>query len=375
MFAPRRAAVFGVASSGRVLIPPGSLEARSLLAALCTTIGGIPASQVGWSDAPRELARHVMAPRLVPALATPGLGSLVSVPVHDGARLIALIAIEADPSEGDFTDGDLQVLSALASNAVLVVQRLRASETTDEQRLIARDLDMAGEIQRRFLPRLDQEWGAVRVAAAYHPAYNVGGDFYDVVDGAQGEITAVIGDVAGKGVTAALLMSRISSDFRRLARGGKPPQALLDQLNQATVEHTPEDSFATAVVIRIDEARRSLAVANAGHVRPLVRCASGQVVELCAASGLPLGVLPGQAYPQCEYPLEPGDIVLLMTDGVSEALDRDGDRLGQGGLRKLIANAPANPAAIHQLILAAVEESLGSRAADDLTLLSIEIGR
>jgi serine phosphatase RsbU (regulator of sigma subunit) len=200
----------------------------------------------------------------------------------------------------------------------------------------------------------------------------VGGDFYDVVDGDDGAVTAVIGDVSGKGVQAALLMSRVSSDFRRLPRGGSA-QGLLELLNQATCEHTPDDSFATAVVVRLDASRRTLTVANAGHVRPLVRRANGTVEEAGATSGLPLGMLPGQSYLQEECAVGPGDIVLLMTDAVVEALDQDQDRLGSEGLRRIIANAPADAGEIHRRILVAVEDSLGSRHADDLTLLAIEI--
>src|SRR5262249_38356707 len=248
-FGPRRAAVFGAARSGRILTPPGSPEARTLLADLCASIDAIPEARRSSPEGLRELLPYLVVPHVLPADPESDLGAMVSAPVLDGPRLLSVVALEADPCDGECSVADRHALSAIASNAALVAQRLRATETTDERRRIERDLDMAREIQRRFLPRLDHVRGSVRVAAEYHPAYDVGGDFYDVVDGEDGQITAVIGDVSGKGVTAALLMSRVSSDFRRLARSGSSLQSLLAQLNQSTVEHTPDDSFATAVVI------------------------------------------------------------------------------------------------------------------------------
>ena len=372
-FTPRRAAVYGATSSGRLLVPPGSAEARSLLFDLCENIDAIPDACRQSADLHREIVPYLCEPQIVAADSENGIGALAAAPVLDGVRLLALIVIEADPAAGELTLADLHALSAIASNGALVAQRLRVTETTVEQRRVERDLDLAREIQRRFLPKLDGTRRAVRVAAEYHPAYDIGGDFYDVVDGLDGKITAVIGDVSGKGVPAALLMSRISSDFRRLAREGSSPQALLGMLNQATGEHAPDDSFATAVVIRIDAARRKLSVANAGHVHPLIRRADGTVEEIGVASGLPLGMMPNQSYAQAEYNLAPGDIVLLMTDGVVEALDHDGDRLGEGELRRLVGSAPADAGAIHGRILAAVREDLRAGAGDDLTLLGIEI--
>jgi sigma-B regulation protein RsbU (phosphoserine phosphatase) len=178
---------------------------------------------------------------------------------------------------------------------------------------------------------------------------------------------AVVGDVSGKGMPAALIMSRATSSFRRLARASASPHALLAQLNHALVEQFPDDSFVTVACVQLDAAGRCGVVANAGHALPLMR-RGGAVTPLGWASGPPLGMLPGQSYIGEQFELCPGDIVILMTDGVSEALNPARDPLELRALLRLVAEAPRDLDEIHRRILAAIDA-----ATDDVTLLSLEL--
>jgi serine phosphatase RsbU (regulator of sigma subunit) len=184
-------------------------------------------------------------------------------------------------------------------------------------------------------------------------------------------VTAVIADVAGKGVPAALMMSRVSSDFRRLARAGLSARALLAQLNQVTCEQATDEAFITAAVVCLDSRAGRLEMASAGHVAPLVRRRSGEVVTLGQAAGPPLGMIPGQGYDQEELAIGEHDIVLMMTDGIVETLDCDTDRMGESALHELIASAPADIQEINRRILELVASYVG-RVVDDVTLVAIE---
>jgi phosphoserine phosphatase RsbU/P len=237
---------------------------------------------------------------------------------------------------------------------------------------IERDLEAARRIQRSFLPSLPPSVGGFRVAAEYRPAFDVGGDFYDVYSTRPGRLAAVIGDVSGKGVSAALFMSRVSSEVRRLAPTLKSPWRLLDALNRRFGSDGADDTFVTAASVELDAAARRVNVANAGHVVPLVRRASGAVLPLGGPSGPPIGMLPHPSYREESFSLGVGDVVILMTDGVPEALHREFDALGTWRLLDLIARAPRDPAEINRRILDAVDRE-GTGSVDDVTLLSIEV--
>jgi serine phosphatase RsbU (regulator of sigma subunit) len=342
----------------------------SLLLALCSRIDAIPATRRSRASM-AELLPYLVVPHLLPADPERGLGSIVSSPMMHGNRMLGLLVVEADPEGRELNLADMHALSAIAAQASLLAQRLRAEKRAAEQLRIEQDISLARTIQRRFLPLLSEQIAGFRVAAEYRPAYNVGGDFYDVVQTGPQEITVIVGDVSGKGISAALLMSRVSSDFRRLTQLTDSPQALLAQLNRALAGHSPDDTFATATCLRIDAERGRATVANAGHLAPLLRRRSGHVRPIGLSSGLPLGILDGETYVDETFELERGDIILLMTDGVAEALDRDLDRLGMATLRRLVSDAPGEVGEINRRVLAGVDSA--DRAADDLTLVALEL--
>jgi serine phosphatase RsbU (regulator of sigma subunit) len=237
---------------------------------------------------------------------------------------------------------------------------------------LARDLERAQRLQRSFLPTLPATLGGCAIAAEYRPAFAVGGDFYDVHASGPGRLTAIIGDVAGKGVAGALLMSRVSAEIRRLDVGARAPSAVLEQLNAAFAQLSDE-SFFTAACVQLEVAAGYLQLANAGHVLPLLRRASGAVLPLGRASGPPVGMLAAPGYGDERFAVAVGDIVLLMTDGVLEALHGDDDQLGMWTLLDLVARAPRDVAEINRRILAAVAQRVGAALDDDVTLLSIEL--
>ena len=189
---------------------------------------------------------------------------------------------------------------------------------------------------------------------------------------APGQVTVAIGDVSGKGVAAALVMSRVATDLRRLAEAGRTPAELLAELSRSMFDEAPDDTFATAACLRLDTRRQRMTIANAGHVLPLRRRASGQVEPL-RALGSPLGIHGAQPYVEEEFDLHPGDLILLMTDGVAEALECDSDPFAMERLCALVAQAPRDPAGLNARILEEVARAHGERRPDDVTLLALEL--
>lgn len=344
-------------ASGSGLVPAG--EPREGLSLLGVTMGAAP-------DA--VTAR----PQLVAGAQS--RGDILSVPVSDRTGAMGVLVVEAVPGGSRFDQSDLDALAAVAAQITLALQRLRIERKGAAARRLERDMVLAREVQRRFLPALPSG-GRLRLHAHYRPAYDVGGDFYDLVPlstGPDAPVMAMIGDVAGKGVAAALLMSRVSSDLRRLATELRSPARLLDELNRSMgIEHA--ETFATAACVLIDPAVGRATVANAGHVPPIVRRASGAVTPFGRASGPPVGVIAGQIYAEEALALAPGDTMFLMTDGLSEALDRPGDRMGMRLLISIIADAPADPGQACARILAAVERERMLRHVDDVTLLAVQL--
>jgi serine phosphatase RsbU (regulator of sigma subunit) len=308
---------------------------------------------------------------LFPALHGLKRGSLMSAPLLDGRALIGLIVVEAPPETFDFTSYDLDVLEGVAALFSMALQRVRSERTEGVRASVDLDRRSASKVQRRLMSETLPAGIGVTVDAKYLPALDVGGDFYELAYLGDGKIGGAIGDVSGKGVSAALIMSRVSSDVRRALRSGVSPSTVLMNVN-ATLADVESETFVTASCIRLDARRRKLTVANAGHLPLVVRRAGGEVFSCGPASGTPLGLMPCD-YTDDEVDLESKDIVLLMTDGLVEALDRPSDRMGGELLRRLLQSAPPDPKVINALILEAANEMKGSKPLDDVTLVALQL--
>jgi sigma-B regulation protein RsbU (phosphoserine phosphatase) len=313
--------------------------------------------------------------RLYRSEAMPGHTSTMSVPVVLDQSAMALIVVQRTASAPDFTSSDLQSLTAVGDRVASVLPRINIMALTAAAGWLQNDMASAREIQRMLLPTLGSNFGTVRVVSEYSPAYAVGGDFYDLLDLQDGRLLGMIGDVSGKGVAAALMMSRVSSELRQLASQKVSPADMLTRVNASLQERTRDDRFVTVVCVSLDAKARRCVVANAGHVVPMLRRANGSVIRLSYPSGPPLGMVPRHIYSQQEFALQPRDIIILVTDGVFETIDGQREpcsTMGTCRLTDLIAHAPHDIGEIRRHILDAVGTAAGGPP-DDVALLGMEL--
>ena len=233
------------------------------------------------------------------------------------------------------------------------------------------ELKLAREIQLRLLPTRGPEVAGLELAAAYVPATEVGGDYYDYLQLSDGGLGLVIADVAGKGVPAGLVMTAVRSVFRTACRGTPHPASLLQQVNDQLCQESLSGFFVTAVCVRIDVARGRLTLATAGH-EPLLLLQRGQVALAGKERRQPaLGLVPDLVFEQESHTFEPGDAFVLYTDGVSEAMNEFRNQFGVRRLREVLSRCQDTcAAAALDAITSAVDDYIGkARRHDDVTLL------
>jgi sigma-B regulation protein RsbU (phosphoserine phosphatase) len=247
--------------------------------------------------------------------------------------------------------------------------------TAREQRALEHDLELASQIQRELLPRPDAAFDGWEIAYHYQAAGPVSGDYCDLIAGSGGEVYFLIGDVAGKGVAAAMLMSHLSAMLRTLISIGLPLQDLMERASRVFCESTLPMHYATLVCGRALPSGE-IEVCNAGHPPPIAilrgRGAVGPDVVKIDATGLPIGMFCSEQFTSQPLRLGSGDTLLLYTDGLLEAQNANGEEYGIERVSLLAATAPPQPkATIAACVrdLAAFRGTAGST--DDLTILAI----
>src|SRR5829696_7345716 len=269
-------------------------------------------------------------------------GIKLAVPLVSQGELIGVLNLGPRLSEQEYSSDDRKLLDNLAAQAAPALRvgqlvREQQAEAVTRQRF-EQELEVARLIQQNFLPKELPDLPGWQIAAYYRPAREVGGDFYDVIPLSDGRVAFVVGDVTDKGVPAALVMSATRSVLRASAQRLIEPGEVLERVNEHLCPDMPEKMFVTCLYGVLDPATGLLRFANAGHDLPYVKTADG-VVEL-RARGMPLGLMPGMDYEEKEKVLQPGESVLLHSDGVVEAHDPDRDMFGFPRLKETVAGAP-----------------------------------
>jgi phosphoserine phosphatase RsbU/P len=235
------------------------------------------------------------------------------------------------------------------------------------------ELEVAREIQLALLPRGTSAMGDIEISGFTKPANTVGGDFYDVLPQADGRIVLTLGDVAGKGSPAALLMALLLAALRTLVEERLEPAALVARLNIQICRHSPASRFITLVYAVYEPGTGRLTYVNAGQNPPLIRRRDGRF-ERMHGTGIALGLFENAEYGAAETRLEPGELLVFYSDGITEAEDPSGQPLEEAGLEQVLElHAEKTPAEIGAEVLAAVHaHARRARFTDDLTILVVK---
>jgi len=244
--------------------------------------------------------------------------------------------------------------------------------TATEQEALQRDLDLASRVQGELLPKRNLALDGWDIAYHYEPVGIVSGDYCDIVppDGRDGDLYFLLGDVAGKGVAASMLMASLRAIVRTLVDANLPLSALVERANRLFCESILPSHFATLVVGRAD-ARGRVEICNGGHPPPLV--VRREAIASVASTGLPLGLFCSSDYKVTSHVLSPGDVLLLYSDGLSEAHDRSGTEYGAQRVAEVARRGHSMPprALVDACMKDVAAFAGGTPRADDLTIMAI----
>jgi sigma-B regulation protein RsbU (phosphoserine phosphatase) len=313
-----------------------------------------------------------------PLAATPDqklpLDAQLVLPLASRKELLGFIGLGPKKSEEPYSRGDTGLLQAVAVQTGLALENARLSDAiaheVAQRELLNREIEIAREVQQRLFPQNLPEVPALSYAGHCRPARGVGGDYYDFLALASGRLGLAIGDVSGKGVPAALLMASLQASVRGQSQSEAGHVAeLMTNVNRLVCDASPENRYATFFYGQFDAATRRLVYSNGGHNAPILL--RGSEILRLETGGPPVGLFRPSRYEQEEIALEPGDMLILYTDGMSEAENPAQDEWGEDALiaavRGSLALAPVD-------IIARVMESADSFAAgapqhDDMTLV------
>jgi serine phosphatase RsbU (regulator of sigma subunit) len=301
-----------------------------------------------------------------------GVTAKMGAPLICRNHSLGTILVEARDGQESFSEGELLVLTAVARQAALAITNARAGQALMDQKRLDDDLALARKIQRSFLPTRLPNIPGLDLQAHYVPAQKVGGDFYDIIQLDRNRVAIHAGDISGKGIGAALVAAKVASDIRLFCSAHLEPRVVLSKANNALLESGQDIVFATVALAVVDLADQTLTLANAGHQPPIVATSRhGGISELNDPSSVALGVMPDVEYDQRAYSLMAGDIVLMYTDGINEAMNRQRIEYGMENLLRAIGNGPAEASLIVERVVNDVRRFVGgAQQSDDQTLVA-----
>jgi phosphoserine phosphatase RsbU/P len=302
-----------------------------------------------------------------------GVRSVLAVPLGVTDKVFGIIYADSPIAEGRFTEDHLKVLTTLASVAAIRVENARLIEARLERERLERELALASEIQQRFQPTAPPHVNGYELQGISFPCYEIGGDYYDFIEREDGRLVIALGDVSGKGTAAALLMSSLHAAIHAQSASHNTLSATISAVNRYLADNIPANRFVTLFYAELDPESGALSFLNAGHNPPLIVHSAGTVEQL-ASGGLPLGIKPDAEYREGRTQMQQGDVLVIYSDGVTEAVSPSGEEFGATRLYEVVSrNIEASAAGIRDRIESSLTKfAQGTSAADDITLVIVK---
>jgi sigma-B regulation protein RsbU (phosphoserine phosphatase) len=287
-------------------------------------------------------------------------------------ELLGVLYMDSHSPSSAFSELDREVLRNLAREAATVIENARLFASSRDKARLDHEIEIASQIQRQLLPASFPKTAHFEVMGTTLACLSVGGDCFDVIELTGDRCGFFVGDVSGKGISAALLATLLQGTFYTTAMLDVTPGETATRVNAYLCKRSSEERYAT-LFYSVLSPDGHLEYVNAGHVSPMVRRASGEVEEL-PASGVPVGMFEGTEYTPSSARLRAGDFMVIFTDGVSEAVSQKGDMFGEERLRELLRNFSGEN--VQDLVAAINEElrvfTIGANQADDITLIVVQ---
>src|SRR5208337_5596153 len=299
--------------------------------------------------------------------------TILCVPLKIKERVIGVSRVINKLDGSSFNQEDEETLSLLCSNAAIAVENARLHHEILRRQQIEQDLAFATSIQLSFLPQQMPELQGFRFAAQYQAAQEIGGDFYDFIPLDDNRIGILIGDVSGKGVASALFMARFTTDFRFQAVREQNPEILIRRINEKVCLQSCRGMFVTLLYLVLKKNSGDAVFINAGHLPPIIwNSSEGKYATLRGSGGPPIGIVPGQQYSSAGTSLNPGDTILLSTDGLIEAKDDQGERFGWERIENCLRQGGSDVESVKSRITLSLSQFVRQcPQADDTTLVLV----
>jgi serine phosphatase RsbU (regulator of sigma subunit) len=300
------------------------------------------------------------------------------IPIRSKDRLVGAMLIGEKMSESSFTPEDLEFLSAVAKQASVAIENAFLYEELAGQERMKHELAIARRIQMESLPQSTPDIKGLDIAGISIPAFEVGGDYFDYLNGNPTELTVIVGDVSGKGTSAALYMSKMQGILRSLHGFGLSPRELFIRANRLLRGDIEKRSFVTAIAAAFDTKRKRLRLARAGHLPLLHFNAGTKKVGKVTPKGLGLGLsaerLFARELEECAITYGDGDIFVFVTDGITEGRRSAGDEFGEERLLKILGESSGSSAmTIRDRVIEEVKRFAGEEGQhDDQTVVVVK---
>lgn len=295
--------------------------------------------------------------------------SEIAAPLISEERVIGVFNLESEKLNA-YDEEDLLLLTTFASQAAVAVENALLHEELTKKKLLEEDLALTRQIQRSFLPKFRPRIPGFDVSGINLPSQQVGGDYYDFIHITNGQLGLVVGDVSGKGFPASLIMASFRASLIAEIRNNYAISEILSKVNNLLYESTEEDKFVSTIYGVLDTEKKVFTYANAGHNAPILFRRRGEV-EYLETGGIVLGWLYNSAYQEDRVKLNSGDILVMYTDGVTEAINKQREEFGVKRLLEVIRENSGSTARALRLKIVEEVRNFATSQADDLTLVVV----